>query len=140
MALSQLEEKIQDLLGRNYLWFIRISLFVIYIWFGGLKLVGLSPAHDLAGDTMSFIPSDIFVPALAIFEVLLGISFLFPKLIRYVFPIFILHMFGTFLPLIILPEQVYNESFFELTLVGQYIVKNLALIGCATTLFINRKD
>jgi hypothetical protein len=36
---------------------------------------------------------------------------------------------GTFLPLVLLPEVCFTTFPFDLTLEGQYIVKNLVLIG-----------
>jgi uncharacterized membrane protein YkgB len=42
-----------------------------------------------------------------------------------------LQMPGTFLPLILLPEVCFQSNIFDLTLEGQYIVKNLVLIGAA---------
>ena len=40
-----------------------------------------------------------------------------------------LQMPGTFLPLVLLPEICFVNFPFDLTLEGQYIVKNLVLIG-----------
>lgn len=40
-----------------------------------------------------------------------------------------LQMPGTFLPLVLLPEVCFVNFPFDLTLEGQYIVKNLVLIG-----------
>jgi len=42
-----------------------------------------------------------------------------------------LQMPGTFLPLILLPDVCFESVPFNLTLEGQYIVKNLVLIGAA---------
>jgi uncharacterized membrane protein YkgB len=42
-----------------------------------------------------------------------------------------LQMPGTFLPLFILPEVCFTRPPFELTMEGQYIVKNLVLIAAA---------
>jgi hypothetical protein len=41
---------------------------------------------------------------------------------------------GTFLPLILLPQVCYNGAPWNLTLEGQYIVKNLVIIGAALVL------
>jgi hypothetical protein len=38
---------------------------------------------------------------------------------------------GTFLPLVLRPEICFIDAPFNLTLEGQYIVKNLVLIGAA---------
>jgi len=38
---------------------------------------------------------------------------------------------GTFLPLVLLPEVVYTTAPYALTVEGQYIIKNLVIIGAA---------
>jgi len=38
---------------------------------------------------------------------------------------------GTFLPLVLRPEICFIDAPFNLTLEGQYIIKNLVLIGAA---------
>ena len=60
---------------------------------------------------------------------LIGICLLFPPLIRIGLGLLALQMPGTFLPLILLPEVCFISIPFDLTLEGQYIVKNLVLIG-----------
>jgi hypothetical protein len=45
-----------------------------------------------------------------------------------------LQMAGTALPLVVLPEAVWTEFPYGLTLEGQYIVKNLVIIGAALVL------
>jgi uncharacterized membrane protein YkgB len=42
-----------------------------------------------------------------------------------------LQMPGTMLPLVLLPEVCFTQPPFGLTLEGQYIIKNLVLIGAA---------
>lgn len=44
-------------------------------------------------------------------------------------PVLALQMPGTFLPLVLLPGVCFVNFPFDLTLEGQYIVKNLALVG-----------
>jgi uncharacterized membrane protein YkgB len=56
---------------------------------------------------------------------------LIPTLIRAGLFLLALQMPGTFLPLILLPEVCFTTFPFDLTLEGQYIVKNLVLIGAA---------
>jgi hypothetical protein len=38
---------------------------------------------------------------------------------------------GTLLPIVLLPEQVFTQAPFGLTMEGQYIVKNMVLIAAA---------
>ncbi len=118
----------------HYLSFGRISLAVIYIWFGFLKVVHLSPAEplvtELLNTTMPFFEAGMFGLCFGLFEVFLGILFLFPKYSRSTLYLFLFHMVTTALPLILLPTATWNGPMIY-TLTGQYIVKNLALIALA---------
>jgi len=111
--------------------FLRYSLAVIFIWFGILKPLGMSPAEDLVARTVYWIPSDIFMPILGWWEVLIGICLVFRPLIRAAIFLLILQMIGTVMPLFILPDICFTRIPFGLTLEGQYIVKNLIIISSA---------
>ena len=110
---------------------LQISLGVIFIWFGLLKVAGDSPANELITKTVYWFNPDIFIPILGIWEALIGICLLVPSFIRVGLALLALQMPGTFLPLILLPEVCFQSNIFDLTLEGQYIVKNLVLIGAA---------
>jgi len=114
---------------------MRYALAIIYIWFGILKPFGLSPASDLVANTVFWFSSDWFVPALGIFEVLIGVLLLFPSTARYAVLLIFIHLPGTFLPFIDYSESTFTGMAFELTLEGQYIVKNLLI--AATALMIS---
>jgi hypothetical protein len=55
---------------------------------------------------------------------------------RVVFPIFILHMLGTFLPVFLLPELAFKYVPLAPNLVGQYIIKNLVFIAAGWALYL----
>lgn len=111
--------------------FLRITLAVVFIWFGFLKPLGLSPAADLVKNTVYWFPPDIFLPILGWWEVLIGIFLLYRPLIRAALFLLFLQMPGTMLPLVLLPEVCFTKFPYGLTLEGQYIIKNLVLIGAA---------
>lgn len=110
----------------------RIALCIVYVWFGLLKVVGMSPAGQLVESlyyqTIHWIPFGTFYLFFALFECLIGILFLIPKATRIVLVLFLLHMFTTFLPLVLLPNSTW-QAFFVPTLEGQYIIKNLVIIA-----------
>ncbi|GAB4578234.1 MAG: DoxX family protein [Anaerolineales bacterium] len=109
---------------------LRVALGIVFLWFGALKLVpGLSPAEDLVKRTIYFVNPDTFYWVLAVWEMLIGLGLIFGVWMRLTLLLLFLQMPGTFLPLIILPEVVWTHFPFGLTLEGQYIVKNLVLIG-----------
>jgi uncharacterized membrane protein YkgB len=130
----RLDHSIIHLLRKVSIPMARVALFIVYFWFGILKLLGFSPAselvHNLFSITIHFMSFHTFFICFALFEMIIGIMFLFPKLTRYVFPLLIIHMITTLLPLILLPGQVWT-GFLIPTLEGQYILKNLVIIALA---------
>lgn len=110
---------------------LRISLGIIFIWFGLLKVFGQSPANDLVARTVYWFDPDIFIPILGWWEALIGVFFLFHRTIRAAIFLLFLQIGGTFLPLVILPDVCFQGNFFALTMEGQYIVKNLLIISAA---------
>lgn len=114
----------------------RIALFVIYFWFGLLKVVGMSSANplvlELLGKTLPFITFTQFITLFGIFEIILGVLFLSGKFQKITFIFFFLHILTTFLPLIVLTGVTWQRAWVP-TLEGQYIIKNIALV----VLFLN---
>lgn len=107
---------------------LRLSIGIIFVWFGILKPFGLSSAQELVENTIYFIPPKIFIPILGIWEVIIGLSLIIKRLNRLGILLLFMQMIGTFLPLIILPEVTWS-GFLIPTLEGQYIIKNLVLIS-----------
>jgi uncharacterized membrane protein YkgB len=129
--LVALDNTIVDLMGRIGLPFLRVGIGVVFIWFGLLKPLGLSPAAELLAATVYWWTPEIVVPAIGWWEVVIGVTFLIPKLTRVAIFLLAVQMPGTFLPLVLLPEVCFTVFPWGLTLEGQYIVKNLVIIGAA---------
>jgi len=115
---------------------LRWSLAVIFIWFGVLKPLGLSPAEPLVLRTVDWLP--LLTPRqwLAIigwWEVTIGVTFLFRRTLRLAIALLALQMVGTLLPLVILREITFQSGRFPYapTMEGQYIIKNLLIISAA---------
>lgn len=115
---------------------LRGTLAIIFIWFGVLKPLGISPAGDLIKKTVTWM--QIFSPEqwLAIigwWEVLIGVTFLFRPTLRLAIALLALQMVGTFMPLVTLPGVTFQPGLFPYapTLEGQYIIKNLLIISAA---------
>lgn len=114
---------------------IRIGLGIVYLWFGALKLVpGLSPAEGLAGKTLAamtfhLLPQAPLVVTLGVLECAIGIALLVGFRMRVVLMVFFIHMAGTFLPFLLFPGDAFNTLPYGLSLVGQYIIKNVVFIG-----------
>ena len=114
---------------------MRIGLGVIFFWFGALKLVpGLSPAEELVRNTTYFVNPDWFIPVLAVWEMAIGLGLMLGKFMRLTLLLLFLQMPGTALPLVVLPQAVWTQFPYGLTLEGQYIINNLVLIGAGLVL------
>ena len=122
-------------LSPRLLAFLRIGLGICYFWFGLLIFFpGLSPAEDLAINTIhcltfGLIPAKTSIILLAIWEVAVGLLLISGFWLRGAITAALVHMACTFTPLLCFPELTFTKAPYALTLVGQYIVKNLVFVA-----------
>jgi uncharacterized membrane protein YkgB len=110
---------------------LKYSLSIIFIWLGALKPLGLSPVNDLVTNTITWLPSDIFIPILGFWEIAIGVCLLIKPLLRVALTLLFLQLFGTIMPLFMLPEVCFIKFPYALTLEGQYIIKNCVILSAA---------
>jgi putative oxidoreductase len=109
---------------------LRISLGLVFVWFGLLKIFEVSPVADFVARTVYWVDPDLFVPALGVFEVTLGVLLLLGKMMRLTLFLFLAQMVGTFLTFLVLPNVVFQHGNpLLLTVEGEFVVKNLVLIA-----------
>ncbi|HSQ44251.1 MAG TPA: DoxX family protein [Ginsengibacter sp.] len=120
---------------------LRISVGIVYFWFGALKFFqGLSPAEQLAMQTIhkitfGLINDRLNIIMLASWECLVGVSLIIGKWIKPALMLLFLHMVCTFSPFIFFPAQVFHIAPYDLSLTGQYIVKNIIIISAGLVLW-----
>jgi uncharacterized membrane protein YkgB len=116
---------------------LRISLGVVFFWFGVIKFVpGLSPADELATKTIAaltfgIVQPEVSRPTLALWETLIGLGLLSGMYLRATLLLLVLQMLGTVTPLALFPKETWHRFPVALTLEGQYIVKNIVLVAAA---------
>lgn len=142
ITLKRIDHAFIAFAKRHYQWIARISLFIIFFYFGFLKLVGLSPAGELAlgfaGKMgMGAYAMELFY-LLAVVECIIGVMMLIPKLTRVAILVMVLHMILVSSPLILYPEAVWQRPLVP-NLEGQYIIKNAALVALALGLVAGTK-
>jgi len=119
---------------RMSIWLERTALFLVYGWFGFLKIIFISPANPLVASllekTLPFITFNQFIFWFGVFEVLIGVLFLLPKMEKIALSLLVLHLVTTFMPLFVLPSVTW-QGWFVPTLEGQYIIKNILIVSCA---------
>jgi len=124
-------------MANNGITFLRYSIGIIFIWFGGLKFFpGLSPAEVLAISTIDLLTFGLIPPftaqmLLAFFEVSIGILLISGKFLRLTILLLLMQMAGTMSPIILFPDLVFTQVPFALTIEGQYIFKNFVVISAA---------
>lgn len=130
-----LDQRITHWMARNGLLLMRLGLGIVFFWFGALKLLPhLSPAEDFVRRTIYFIDPHLFLPILAIWEMLIGLGLITGKWMRVTLFLLFLQMPGTALPFLILPRETWTVFPYGLTLEGQYIIKNLVLVSAGIVL------
>lgn len=116
----------------------RFSIFLVYFWFGALKVFCDYGAANpmvvaLLDKTMSFIPPALFLIGFGAFEMVIGLTFLIPQLNRIGLVLLTFHLFATITPLILLPHLTW-QGFLVPTLEGQYIIKNILIVALAVAI------
>jgi uncharacterized membrane protein YphA (DoxX/SURF4 family) len=139
LSPARIFEEVDPLLVRwmaeNGLPVLRVSLGVVFLWFGLLKLFpGMSPEEELVRHALPFVPPALLLPLLGLWEAGIGLGLVVGRWMRLVLLLLFLQMAGTALPLVAVPEVVWKVFPFGLSLEGQYIVKNLVLIGAGLVL------
>lgn len=129
------DEKITDWMARYGVVLLRISLGVVFLWFGVLKFFpGLSPAQELAARTISaltfgYVPPSVSVPVLAAWECVIGLGLISGRFMRATLLLLFLQMLGTITPLFLFPSEAFIRFPYAPTLEGQYIIKNVVLVS-----------
>lgn len=109
---------------------LRVSLAIVFIWFGALKVFGVTPVADLVANTVYWFDPDWAVPAIGVVEIVVGLGLLFQVAMRAVLGLFFLQMIGTFLVLVLLPDVAFQDGNpLLLTVEGEFVIKNLVLIS-----------
>ena len=132
---DKFDKPITTWMAKNAIKFLRISLGIIFFWFGFLKFFhGVSSAETLATKTISVLTFGLIEPSvsliiLAVWETMIGLGLLFNKFLREILLLLFLQMIGTITPLFFFPAETFKIFPFVPTLEGQYIIKNLILIS-----------
>ncbi|UOY02317.1 DoxX family protein [Blastococcus sp. PRF04-17] len=113
---------------------LRLALAAVFVWFGALKIFGVSPVHELIGQTLPFIDADLAVPALGVVEVVIGLVLAAGILPRITLLVLAGHLAGTFLTFVTASELMWGANLLELTADGEFVVKNLVFISAALVL------
>lgn len=107
---------------------LRLSLALIFVWFGFLKVAGFNPVFDLVVNSIfPFFASGAGLLILGLIEVAIGILLFSNKWRMLTHAIVFLHLLGTFSTILFGWHVIFDPKFPILTLSGEFVVKNLVL-------------
>lgn len=125
---------------------LRISMGIVYLWFGALKFFnGISPAEQLAMQTIhkltfGLIHDHTNLILLATWETTIGLLLISGKYVKTALYLLFPHMICTFTPFIFEPRDTFQFAPYGLTLVGQYIIKNIIIIAAALVIWKDEQE
>ena len=129
---AEFDGRITGLFADHGIILLRISIGLVFLWFGALKFwPGLSPADALALDTIDrltfgLLPGTLARVGLAVLETAIGFGLIFGKALRLTLLLLAGQMLGTVTPLVLFPDVTWAGLGVP-TLEGQYILKNVVL-------------
>lgn len=132
---ERIDKAITGWMARYGVLLLRISVGVVFFWFGILKFFpDMSPAQDLATETISLLTFGLVQPALSLpvlaaWEVLIGLGLITGLFMRTTLLLLALQMLGTITPLFLFPDATWQVFPISPTLEGQYIIKNMVLVS-----------
>ncbi len=111
---------------------LRLALGLVFLWFGALKLAGVSPVVKLISQTYSFFPQPAFIKVLGLWEVIIGLGLILRLGLRPTLILLWLQLAGTFIAVALAPSMFYSSGNpLLLTLEGEFVAKNLVLIAAS---------
>jgi putative oxidoreductase len=109
---------------------LRVAVGLVFVWFGLLKVVGRSPVGDLVSSVAYWLPGEVVVRGLGVFEIIVGAGLVTGLFIRLTLLLFFAQMLGTFLVFVIRPDVAFQGGNpLLLTVEGEFVIKNLVLLS-----------
>lgn len=135
LKFDKADSAITKWMSRNGIPLLRISLGIVFIWFGVLKFFpGVSPAQMLAAETIEVLTFGLVKPSISVYllaalETIIGIGLITRLYLRVTLFLLFGQMLGTVTPLFLFPDQTFTIFPVVPTLEGQYIIKNIILVS-----------
>ena len=126
----------RNLADRLLMW----SMSITFFWFGALKVMGVSPVIGLLQQSFSLFATQPYLGLLGLFEMMIAVGLLIPKIRKVTISLTILHLLGTISVIVISPNILFAPYFPVLTMEGEFIVKNFILISACLILLFRKHD
>lgn len=109
---------------------IKYSLALVYIWFGLLKVLGVSPVAGLVKDTFTSFPEPMFLTVLGVGEIVIGLLLLSRKTVKLGVFLMWAQIAGIFIGVVLNPILYFSgANLLYLGTYGEFVVKNFVFIA-----------
>lgn len=117
----------------------RYLLAIVFIWFGLLKILGETSASSIIAKSIYWFEPEIIIPILGVWEIFMGASLLFNFTLRFAILLLFIRLPGTLLAFHYHFYECFSGSIFLPTIQGQYLIKELTLVGAALVIGSSKK-
>ncbi len=131
ISLYKVEDKLITLL--------RISLAIIFVWFGVLKIAGVSPATSLVAGIFPILAGQEGIFWIGIAEVVVGLIVFFNRFQGFANLVLALHLLTTLLLFFTAPGMMFEPKFPMLSLEGEFVLKNISLVVAALVVLVHER-
>jgi len=130
-AIDRVDRAVIRVLHRHGHRLHRVSLGLLFVWFGLLKPFGHPTATSVLGRSIYWGDPSTMVLVLGWWEVAIGLCFLYRPLVRLALALLVIRLPGILLAFVIEPDVLFVRFPLAPTPEGQYLIKDLALFFAA---------
>jgi uncharacterized membrane protein YphA (DoxX/SURF4 family) len=119
---------------------LRVTLGAVFLGFGILKFFpGVSPAQDLVERTtdiltLGLVPGSVAIVGVAALECVIGLCLVAGRGMRGAIYLLMVQLVGILSPVVLLAGRMFDGPHGAPTLEGQYVLKDVILVGAALVL------
>lgn len=123
----EFDRRMLALAARYAHWLHRVSLGVLFIWFGLLKPLGHATTTSILAQAVYWGDPQTMVLLLGWWEVAIGVCLIFRPLVRLAIALLVLRLPGILLAFVLQPDACFYSFPFAPTPEGQYLIKDLVI-------------
>lgn len=129
-----------NLAPSSWRWLLRGSLALVFLWFGLLKLAGVSPVRGIIESSYPVLTAwPILYKGLAVFEIAVGVGLLIPALNTPALIGMLAHL-ALATAGVLFSADAFSPTFPVLTVIGEFVVKNVVLIAAGIALLVGARE
>jgi len=125
--LDRVDDRIVRVFHRYGHWLHRVTLGVLFIWFGLLKPFGHETTTSIIAHTVYWGSPAVMVQVLGWWEVAIGVCLIIRPLVRIALLLLVIRLPGIVLAFTIQPEVMFEHFPLAPTPEGQYLIKDFAI-------------